>query len=274
MTAPRHKVCVVVSGTQGEPMSALSRVAVDNHKNLSVETGDTVVLSSRIIPGNEKAIGRMMNHMARRGADIIYGNMNPPVHVSGHASAEELKLVLNLVRPRYFIPIHGEYLQMAKHAQLAQHLLTAGLEETLRSRNRRDRRDRPAWAREWARRSRSAASASIPGSLTKLCEDMVIRDRRHLSEDGFVLPIIAINKHTGQMRRLCRKLCLAASFRWMTALVMQEARQVVARTLETSSAEERTDWGVMQEKIRADLRRYLNKQTQRRPLIMPVILEV
>ena len=130
MTAPRHKVCIVASGTQGEPMSALSRIAVDNHKNLSVENGDTVVLSSRIIPGNEKAIGRMMNHMARRGADMIYGNMNPPVHVSGHASAEELKLVLNLVRPRYFIPIHGEYLQMAKHASLASHLLSVGLERT------------------------------------------------------------------------------------------------------------------------------------------------
>ena len=89
-----------------------------------------MVLSSRIIPGNEKAIGRMMNHLARRGADIVYGSMNPPVHVSGHASSEELKLVLNLVRPRYFIPIHGEYLQMAKHASLAQHLLNAGLEKT------------------------------------------------------------------------------------------------------------------------------------------------
>src|SRR6476620_2818891 len=130
MTAPKHKVCVVASGTQGEPMSALSRIAVDNHKNLSVETGDTVVLSSRIIPGNEKAIGRMMNHMAKRGADIMYGNMNPPIHVSGHASAEELKLVLNLVRPRYFLPVHGEYRQLAKHASMASHLVNAGLERS------------------------------------------------------------------------------------------------------------------------------------------------
>ena len=130
MSAPRDKVCVVVSGTQGEPMSALSRVAVDNHKNLSVEKGDIVALSARVIPGNEKAIGRMLNHMAKRGADIHYGSMNPPIHVSGHGSAEELKLVLNLVRPRYFIPLHGEYLQMSRHARLAQHLRSAGLEET------------------------------------------------------------------------------------------------------------------------------------------------
>ena len=111
-------------------MSALSRVAVDNHKHVSVETGDTVVLSARIIPGNEKAIFRMIDHMARRGADVLYGSMNPPLHVSGHASVEEMKLVLNLVRPRYFMPIHGEFRQLSKHARLAEHLRFAGLEET------------------------------------------------------------------------------------------------------------------------------------------------
>src|SRR6202049_3499305 len=128
-TAP-SKLVAIASGTQGEPMSALSRVAVDNHKSLSLEPGDTVALSSRIIPGNEKGIYRMMNHIAQRGADVVYGSMNPPIHVSGHGSAEELRLVLNLVRPRYFLPIHGEYRQLAKHASLAQHLRGAGLEET------------------------------------------------------------------------------------------------------------------------------------------------
>ena len=272
MTAPKHKVCVVASGTQGEPMSALSRIAVDNHKNLSVENGDTVVLSSRIIPGNEKAIGRMMNHMARRGAEMIYGNMNPPVHVSGHASAEELKLVLNLVRPRYFIPIHGEYLQMAKHASLAHHLLSAGLERTfvLETGETVEIDD------TGARMGPKVAVGRVcidSGSLDEVVEDIIIRDRRHLSEDGFVIPIIAINKHTGKSESL-PELVSRGFVSMDDGFLMQEARQVVARTLETSSAEERTDWGVMQEKIRADLRRYLNKQTQRRPLIMPVILEV
>jgi ribonuclease J len=272
MTAPRHKVCVVASGTQGEPMSALSRVAVDNHKSLSVESGDTVVLSSRIIPGNEKAIGRMMNHMARRGADIIYGNMNPPIHVSGHASAEELKLVLNLVRPRYFIPIHGEYLQMAKHAKLAQHLLTVGLEKTFVLETGETVEIDHVGARIGPKVPVGRVCIDS-GSLDEVVEDMIIRDRRHLSEDGFVIPIIAINKHTGKCETLPE--IVSRGFVSMDdGLVIQEARQAVARTLETSSPEERTDWGVMQEKIRADLRRYLNKQTQRRPLIMPVILEV
>src|SRR5580693_1065947 len=130
MGAKPSKVTVLISGTQGEPMSALSRLAVDNHKHISVEKGDTVVLSSRIIPGNEKGIFRMIDHMAKRGADVMYGSMNPPLHVSGHGSMEELRLVLNLVRPRYFVPIHGEYRQLAKHARLAEHLRHVGLEET------------------------------------------------------------------------------------------------------------------------------------------------
>src|SRR5581483_2641318 len=110
------KVAILISGTQGEPMSALARVAVDNHKHISVNAGDTVVLSARIIPGNEKGIFRMIDHMSRRGADVLYGTMNPPLHVSGHGSAEEMKLVLNLVRPKYFMPIHGEFRQLSKHA--------------------------------------------------------------------------------------------------------------------------------------------------------------
>src|SRR6266404_4411994 len=130
MQVAPHKLTVLISGTQGEPMSALSRVAVDNHKHVSAEKGDTVVLSSRIIPGNEKAIFRMIDHMSRRGADVLYGSMNPPIHVSGHASAEELTLMLNLVRPKYFVPIHGEYRQMAKHQRLAEHLKHSGLKDS------------------------------------------------------------------------------------------------------------------------------------------------
>src|SRR5215467_9201482 len=130
MEAAPEKVAILISGTQGEPMSALARVAVDNHKHVSVENGNTVVLSSRIIPGNEKSIFRMIDHMARRGADVLYGSMNPHIHVSGHGSIEEMRLVLNLVRPRFFMPIHGEFRQLSKHARLADHLRHAGLEET------------------------------------------------------------------------------------------------------------------------------------------------
>lgn len=272
-SVPRNKIMVVISGTQGEPMSALSRVAVDNHKNLSVESGDTVVLSSRIIPGNEKAIYRMINHLSRRGADVIYGAMNPPVHVSGHASAEELKLILNLVRPKYFMPIHGEYRQLAKHAKLAEHLRYAGLEETFILETGQTLELDSRGARKGQRVTVGRVCIDS-GTLDEVVEDLVIRDRRHLSEDGFVLPIIAINKHTGKSEGLPEIVSRGFVSAGDDSDLLVEARTVVARTLETSSAEERTDWGVMKEKIRADLRRFLTKQTSRRPLIIPVILEI
>ena len=273
MQAAPDKVVVVASGTQGEPMSALSRIAVDNHKNLSVERGDTVVLSARIIPGNEKGIYRMINHFAKRGADVIYGSMNPPVHVSGHASVEELRLVLNLLRPRYFLPIHGEYRQMAKHAALASHLRGAGLEETFTL----ETGETLEIDRAGARRGEKVPVGRIcidSGTIDEVVEDIVIRDRRHLSEDGFVLPIIAISKHSGKNETLPEIVSRGFMSFEDGSDLLQKARQVVARTLESSSEEERTDWGVMQEKIRADLKRFLSKETQRRPLIMPVILEV
>ena len=267
-----NKTVVVVSGTQGEPMSALSRVAVDNHKNMKIERGDTVVLSARIIPGNEKAIYRLINHIARRGAEVIYGSMNPPVHVSGHASAEELKLILNLVRPKYFIPIHGEYRQLSKHAQLAEHLRGAGLQESFIL----DTGDTVMIDAKGARRGDRVTVGRIcidSGTIDEVVEDFVIRDRRHMSEDGFVIPIIAIDKHTGKCEGL-PEIISRGFLSENNKEVLDAARAVVVKTLESSSMEERTDWGVMQEKIRADLKRYLTKQTSRRPLIMPVILEV
>jgi ribonuclease J len=267
------KVAVLISGTQGEPMSALSRVAVDNHKHISVRAGDTVALSSRIIPGNEKAIFRMIDHMARRGADVLYGSMNPPLHVSGHASMEEMKLVLNLVRPRYFMPIHGEFRQLSKHARLAEHLRFAGLEETFIL----ESGDVLEIDRNGARKAGRVTVGRVcidSGSVDDVVQEVVIRDRRHLSEDGIVLPIIAINRHTGRIESLPEIVSRGFAVAGDGSEFTLAARQIVAKTLEGSNQEEKTDWGVMKEKIRADLKRYIVKETARRPLIMPVILEV
>jgi ribonuclease J len=271
-TAP-SKLVAIASGTQGEPMSALSRVAVDNHKSLSLEPGDTVALSSRIIPGNEKGIYRMMNHIAKRGADVIYGTMNPPIHVSGHGSAEELRLVLNLVRPRFFVPIHGEYRQMAKHAQLAQHLSHLGLEKTFILESGQTLVIDNAGARKGEAVTVGRVCIDS-GSIGDVVEDIVIRDRRHLSEDGFVLPIIAMNKNSGRAEGLPEIVSRGFMSMEEGTDLLRDARQLVLKTIESSTAEERGDWGVMQEKIRSDLKRFISKQTSRRPLIMPVILEV
>ncbi|HEX3878416.1 MAG TPA: ribonuclease J [Bryobacteraceae bacterium] len=269
----RSKVAILISGTQGEPMSALSRVAVDNHKHISVDAGDTVVLSSRIIPGNEKAIFRMIDHMARRGADVMYGTMNPPLHVSGHASMEEQKLVLNLVRPRYFMPVHGEFRQLSKHGRLAEHLRYSGLQDTFIM----ESGDVLEIDSKGARKAGKVTVGRVcidSGSVDDVVQEVIIRDRRHLSEDGIVLPIIAINRHSGRIESLPEIVTRGFAIGGDGSEFMQNARQVVAKTLEGSNQEEKTDWGVMKEKIRADLKRYISKETQRRPLIMPVILEV
>jgi ribonuclease J len=272
MEAQPNKVAILISGTQGEPMSALSRVAVDNHKNVSVEQGDTVVLSSRIIPGNEKAIFRMIDHMARRGADVMYGSMNPPIHVSGHGSVEEMRLVLNLVRPRYFMPIHGEFRQLSKHARLAEHLRHVGMEESFVM----DTGEILEIDHHGARKAGTVPTGRVcidSGSVDDVVQEIIIRDRRHLSEDGIVLPIIAIDRHSGRIEGLPEIVSRGFAIGEGSDFI-DTARQIVAKTLEGSNQEEKTDWGVMKEKIRVDLKRHISRETSRRPLIMPVILEV
>ncbi len=266
-----EKVCVLISGTQGEPMSALSRAAVDNHKHAKIEKGDTVVLSSRIIPGNEKAIYRMVDHLFRREAHVIYDDgSTPPVHVSGHASQEELKLIINLVKPKYFIPIHGEYRQLKLHAELA-----ASMHGSVGNVMLIESGDILEFDELGARKAGRVNVGRIcidSGSRTDVVEDLVIKDRRHLSEDGFVLPIIAIHKLTGKVE--ISPEIVTRGFTGGEDGFMEEVRQVVVETLGQSSEEERADYGVIKEKIRADLKRYISKHTQKRPLIMPVILEI
>src|SRR5436189_321746 len=266
-----EKVCVLISGTQGEPMSALSRAAVDNHKHARIERGDTVVLSSRIIPGNEKGIYRMIDHLFRREADVIYEDgSNPPVHVSGHASQEEQKLIMNLVKPKYFIPIHGEYPQLKLHAEMAGSMHgSVGKVMLIES---GDILEVDELGARKAGRVNVGRVCIDSCSRTDVVEDLIIKDRRHLSEDGFVLPIIAIHKLTGKVE--ISPEIVTRGFTGRQNGFMAEVRQVVVETLGQSSDEERADYGVIKEKIRADLKRYISKQTQKRPLIMPVILEI
>ncbi len=268
---PPEKVCVLISGTQGEPMSALSRAAVDNHKHAHIEKGDTVVLSSRIIPGNEKAIYRMIDHLFRREAYVIYDDgSSPPVHVSGHASQEELKLIINLVRPRYFIPIHGEYRQLRRHAELAASMHAAVGQVLMLESGEVLEFDELG-----ARKAGKVTVGRVcidSGSRTDVVEDLVIKDRMHLSEDGIVLPIIAINKLTGRVEAAPE--VVMRGFAAGEDGFLERARDIISKTLEDSSDEEKGDYGVIKEKIRQDLKRFISKSTQRRPLIMPVILEI
>jgi len=249
---PPEKVCVLISGTQGEPMSAMSRAAVDNHKHAKIEKGDTVVLSSRIIPGNEKAIYRMIDHLFRREAHVIYEDgTSPPIHVSGHASQEELKLIINLVKPKYFIPIHGEYRQLKLHAELA-----GGMHGSVGNVILIESGDVLEFDELGARKVGKVNVGRVcidSGSRTDVVEDLIIRDRRHLSEDGIVLPIIAINKLTWRVETPPE--IVTRGFSAGEDGFMDGARQIVTQTLDVSSDEEKADYGVIKEKIRADLKR-------------------
>jgi ribonuclease J len=271
-TFDARKLVVLVSGSQAEPMSALSRVAVDNHRFLSLDENDTVILSSRIIPGNEKAIFRMIDHMFRLRTLVYYEDGGrAPIHVSGHASQEELKLILNLVRPKHFVPIHGEYRMLFRHAVLAKQVgAVSGEILVIEDGQAIEFNEEGAFRREPVKAGRVLVDS---GSLEEI-EEVVIRDRQHLSEDGVVVPIIAIDKHTGQVEASPEIVSRGFLSSDDGQDVMAGARDVVLRTIGQSNAEEKTDWSVIKEKIRVDLKRYLNKQTSKRPLILPVILEV
>ncbi len=269
-----RKLVVLASGTQAEPMSALSRISVDNHRLMSIAESDTVILSSRIIPGNEKQIFRMIDHFFRRRVLVYYeSGRSAPIHVSGHASQEEMKILLQLVKPKFFVPMHGEYRQLFQHAALAEQLGAVGSEIFLLESGQPI--EFTADGRAYRREPVTAGRVLVDSGSLEEIEEVVIRDRRHLSEDGVLVPIVAINKHTGLIEaapEIVTRGFLPAEEN--NGEIIEQARQITIRTIEQATPEEKTDWGVIKEKIRQDLKRFLNKQTSKRPLILPVILEV
>ena len=269
---PGRDVLCLATGTQGEPMSALSRIAIDDHRYVKLGADDTVVLSARSIPGNEKAIGRVINHLARRGSEVIYEGIKH-VHVSGHGSEEELKLMLSLVRPRHFVPIHGEYRQLSQHARIAARVFAG-----------RDPRPEIMLIEDGdvlhfdAAGGRVAGKAPvgrvlIDGTRTGEVGDEVLRDRRHLAEDGLVVPVVCINKQTGALEGAPDIITRGFVMEDSQALLADGAR-VLVEVIEQASVEERTDQGLIKEKLRVELRRFFRKRSGRRPFVLPVIMEI
>ncbi|PYR60349.1 MAG: ribonuclease J [Acidobacteria bacterium] len=269
---PAQDVLCLCTGSQGEPASALSRIAIDDHRHVKLGPEDTVVLSARSIPGNEKAIGRVINHVARRGADVIHEGIKH-VHVSGHGSEEELKLMLSLVRPRYLIPIHGEYRQLSQHRRIAERVF-AGRDpkpEILLAENG----DVLHFDAQGARMAGKApvGRVLIDGTRTGEVGDEVLRDRRHLAEDGLVVPVVAINKQTGALEGVPDIVTRGFVMENGQELLADGGR-LLAEVIEQASVEERTDQGLIKEKLRVELRRFLRKRSGRRPLVLPVIMEI
>ncbi len=271
-TYAAQDVLCLATGSQGEPMSALSRIAIDDHRYVKVGPDDTVVLSARSIPGNEKAIGRVINHLSRRGTDVIYEGIKH-VHVSGHGSEEELKLMLSLVRPRFFIPVHGEYRQLSQHARIAARVF-AGRDpkpEILLTENGDVLHFDEAGARIAGKAP--VGRVLIDDTRTGEVGDEVLRDRRHLAEDGLVVPVVAINKQTGALEGVPDIITRGFVMEDSQALLADAAR-LLGDVVEQASVEERTDQGLIKEKLRVELRRFFRKRSGRRPFVLPVIMEI
>jgi ribonuclease J len=269
---PSQDVLCLSTGSQGEPMSALSRIAINDHRFVAVTEEDTVVLSARAIPGNEKAIGRVINHLARRGADVITEGIKH-VHVSGHGSEEELKLMLSLVKPRYFIPVHGEYRQLSQHARVARRVFAG-----------RDPRPEILCIENGdllqidAQQARVAGKAPvgrilIDGTRTGEVGGEVLRDRRHLAEDGLLVAVVAINKQTGALEGAPDIIARGVVMEDSQSLLADAAR-MLGDLMEDVSVEERTDQGLIKERLRVELRRFFRKRSGRRPFVLPVIMEI
>ena len=267
---PKEEVCMITTGSQGEPMSALTRIAMDDHKQIKLEEGDTVILSSRFIPGNEKTISELINHLYRRGAEVIHEKVSE-VHVSGHASQEELKLIQNLVRPRYFIPVHGEYRHLVKHAQLAQRvglpkercIIAINGDVIAFSGGEACIIDRVETGRVF-----------VDGKGVGDVGNVVLKDRKHLSEDGMVVVIIGINQGTGEIIYGPDIVSRGFVFEDESQEYLETARCLVAEAVEELSEEMRCDCEEVNTTVRQVLRRFFKKTIERRPVILPVIMEM
>jgi ribonuclease J len=267
-------VLCITTGSQGEPQAALPRIAIDDHRCVKLGPDDRVVLSARSIPGNEKAIARTMSHIARRGADVVTPDMKH-VHVSGHGSAEELKLVLSLVRPRYFVPIHGEYRQLSQHARVAARVMS-GADRHVQVLLAQDG-DIIQFDAHGARIADKAPTGRVLIDTTRVGEvgDEVLRDRRHLAGDGVVVAVVAISRHTGTMTGTPE--LVARGFvvdEGEEESLFADASRVIGDCIASAGVEERTDQGLMTEKLRIELRRFFKRRSGRRPLVLPVLMEI
>jgi len=263
------RLTFLTTGSQGEPLSVLHRVALADHKSIKIEPGDTVVLSSKFIPGNEKIISNLINHLYRRGAEVHYEKVSE-IHVSGHASQEELKTMLQLTRPRYFVPIHGEYRHLVRHRRLAHEV--GVLEENCFILEDGDVLElTPQGARKT--KPIQVGRVFVDGKGVGDVGDVVIRDRRHLSEDGMVLAVMAIHQQTGEIVAgpdlVSRGFVRAEE----GEEILEKARIVLLEALKLMNRETRTDPAELQEEVRKVLRRYFRKNLERRPVVLPYIVE-
>ena len=267
---PPEKIVIATTGSQGEPMSALTRMATADHRWVGIKPGDTVIISATPIPGNEKLVTKTIDLLFKQGAEVIY-EKDMGVHVSGHASQEELKLILNIIKPRYFIPVHGEYHHLMKHAKIAESL---GIP-----------RSRIFVAENGQIIDISKKKAHVAGKVTagKILVDglgvgdvgnIVLRDRRQLSQDGIMIVVVSINKEDGEVVSGPDIVTRGFVYVRESEQLIENAKAKVKEALEQCQRKNITEWAVIKSQIRDKLGKHLYEKTGRRPMIMPIIMEI
>jgi len=267
---PPSSIVIVTTGSQGEPMSALTRMAMSDHRKVDITPTDTIIISATPIPGNEKLVSRTIDYLLRQGAEVIYEKTSG-MHVSGHASQEELKLMLNLIRPKFFIPAHGEFRHLVKHSQLAQEL---GISK-----------DHIFIAENGQVLEFTPDKGSVVGKVTAgivLVDglgvgdvgNIVLRDRRQLSQEGILIVVITMDKQSGSV--LAGPDIVSRGFVYVreSEELMDEAKLKVRQTLEKCELNNITEWATIKSSVRDTLGKYLYEKTRRRPMILPIIMDV
>lgn len=267
---PPSSIVILTTGSQGEPMSALTRMAMSDHKKVEIMPGDTVIISATPIPGNEKMVARTVDYLFRQGADVIY-EKSSGVHVSGHASQDELRLLHNLIRPKFFIPVHGEYRHLKKHAKIAQEI---GLpkENIFIAENGHVLEFGPDKGAIVSKVS--SGRVLVDGLGVGDVGNIVLRDRKQLSQDGILVIVLTMDK---------QRACLVAGpdivsrgFVYVreSEQLMDEAKERVKQALDKCELNQITEWATIKSNVRDSLGKYLYEKTRRRPMILPIIMEI
>ncbi|WP_416197873.1 MAG: Ribonuclease J [Sporanaerobacter sp.] len=267
---PYNEIVVITTGSQGEPMSALSRMAYSEHRKLELVPGDLVIISATPIPGNEKTVSRVINQLMEKGANVIYESL-ADVHVSGHACQEELKLIHTLVNPKYFIPVHGEYRHLKRHAQLAEEL-GMDKENIFIAQNGSVIEFTPDSAHFGP--SVTSGNILVDGLGIGDVGNIVLRDRKHLSEDGLIVVVVTISKQDGTV--IAGPDIISRGFVYVRESedLMEESRAVVKEVLDECVKNHITDWATLKSNIRDGLRGFIYEKIKRNPMILPIIMEV
>ncbi|MCX8070079.1 MAG: ribonuclease J [Thermodesulfovibrionales bacterium] len=265
-----NKIVILTTGSQGEPMSVLSRIAINEHKILKIKQGDIIILSAKVIPGNERSIGQIINHLMRRGADVIYEKVSE-IHVSGHASKEELKLMMNLVKPKYFMPVHGEYRHLRYHTKLAE---KSGIPKDnifiLENGNILEIDETGARINGQVKAGRLYVDGKDLGGV----EDIVLRDRRVLSQDGIVVIILTIERLTRKIIAEPEIITRGFILEETSSDILQNIKDLLINTLQEVEEDTLSDINLLQAKMRSTLKKYFRNKMERKPLIMPIIIEL